>query len=826
MNLKLTAPLSGLKGDPRYNYSYQRRQVIRAVVQISLPSAGLLIVRPVEGSLVVPYLVCTINTVGGYLGTSVFNTIQPGQQVFVNMYAGSDRCTLLAPAPTNKDLRQASAVDMINDYSWSMPTYKSQMEKNIKQDIQQQVLNPFYNSNYIPQDVYAGDFVAGDKNGSNIFIGRTCLVLNGSAFSNIQLDAVNNKITQLYNEKQQIALNRYQKKSIDVDYKLKAMCVQQGTGKKLNSTKQIYQYKDQSQSGLIQTQPTLPIFRESQISGIACRGTVKATFVPIGKQQLYTENSKIPATSSQHISYYGEKELRAQNITAIKTPYIKEARYTKNKEHQIQVATTVSTINSVDTPLIQDLYIQSDMYSLQQMTCMLQDGFYVFPDTLYNTMQWKQGQQQTAQNLAQSDYAFLQDQIAQKQVKIYKNTSFIKQAQDGSIFIKDGWGSQIRMTRGNIIISSALDTFIRPGRDLIQLVPRLKETTTNGPTVLASKQSIKIAAQTDVKIASAISGGVGSTVLENRTSDINSPSSGVVIRSNADMTITASKDLYVGLNDKSKQNAGQSVTKGTGTLILDVGDNFAINARNSIKLTAGQIQLYGYSGNTGAGITINSSQIAASAMNINMQGFIQVGTHSNGTTIQYGTDQSFTIRSGSSALYIDGPIQATNIAARDMLLCMNSIVGQQFATKSSMQQENIPTLTSQSRASIQRAYGNMVSLNMSTITDITITGQVSCYKDSFICDRQLKFNDSDILGFGYYSMPGMCWQQQAYKPKQLTVFQPVTAKQTGSEQESKTYPGAAMWETATITTVQNQEITNSNKLAGFYTTNVTNKIQE
>lgn len=826
MNLKLTAPLSGLKGDPRYNYSYQRRQVIRAVVQISLPSAGLLIVRPVEGSLVVPYLVCTLNTVGGYLGSSVFNTIQPGQQVFVNMYAGSDRCTLLAPAPTNKQLRQSSSVDMINDYSWSLPNYKSQLEKNIKQDIQQQVLNPFYNSNYIPQDVYAGDFVVGDKNGSNIFIGRTCLVLSGSSFSSIQLDAVNNKIIQLYNEKQQIALNRYQKKSVDIDYKLRSMCVQQGAGKKINSTKQIYQYKDQSDSGLIQTQATLPIFREAQLSGIACRGTVKATFVPIDKQQLYTEDSKVPATSSQHTSYYGEKWLRAQNITSIKTPYIKEARYTKNKEHQIQSSMGVAAITGVDTPLIQDLYIQSDMYNLQQMTCMLQDGFYVFPDTLQNTMQWQQGQVQTDQNLAQSKYAFLQDQITQKQIKIYKSTSFIKQAQDGSIFIKDGWGSQIRMTRGNIIISSALDTFIRPGRDLIQLVPRLKQTTTNGPAVLASKQSIKIASQTDVKIASAISGGTGSTVLQNRTNNVNSPNSGVVIRSNADMTVTASKDLYIGLNDKSKQNAGQNVTKGTGTFILDVGDNFAINAKNSIKLTAGQIQIYGYAGNTGAGITINSTQIAASAMNINMQGFIQVGTHSNGTTIQYGTDQSFTIRSGSSALYIDGPVQAANVAVRDMLLCMNSIVGQQFATKASIQQQNIPALTGQSRSSIQRAYGNMIQLNMNAVTDITVTDQVACYKDSFICDRQLKFNDSDILGFSQYSMPGMCWQQQSYKPKETVIFQPVVAKQTGSDQQSKTYPGATMWQTASITTVQNQQINTNNKLADFYKTNVKNKIQE
>lgn len=827
MNLWQTAPLLGLKGDIRYNYTYQRRQLILAVVQISLPSAGILLVRPVQADLAVPLLSCTMDSSGGYLGTTVFRSIQPGQQVYVNMYAGYNRCSLVAPVPTNKDLYRDISATLVNNYSWTIPGYKTQLYKTIKQDIQKQSI-PFYNPNYCPADLYSGDYLVGDKNGGSLFIGRTCVSLTSSCFANLQLDGVNNKIAQLYHQKQEVALNRYQKKSIDGDFKLQAVNIQQGLGKRSGSNVQLFQDKGNSDADIQQKQYSVPVFRKAQFSGLLYEGQVKTINIPITDQDIYKIDSKVPTISSQTTTYTGEHEYKAQKLNSVKTPYIIEPRYIPTTDQNIDIAQDTDIIDQpagVDAPLLQQLYLQNQKYTEQKQECMFQDGFFIFPDSnLQQAVAWQQGLPQTAQYLAEPDFYIHTDNTLNKQITFYNNTSFIQQAKDGSIFIKDGWGSQIRMTRGNIIISSALDTFIRPGRDLIQLVPRLKETTTNGPAVLASKQSIKIAAQTDVKIASAIAGGTGSTVLQNRTNDINSPNSGVVIRSNADMTVTASKDLYIGLNDKSKQNAGQNVTKGTGTFILDVGDNFAINAKNSIKLTAGQIQIYGYAGNTGAGITINSTQIAASAMNINMQGFIQAGTHSNGTTIQYGTDQSFTVRAGSSAFYINGPIQATNIAARDMLLCMSNIVGQQFATKASTQQENIPTLTAASRTQIQKAYGKMVQLEMSAITDITVTGQVSCYKDSFICDRQLKFNDSATLGFGQYNMPGMCWQQEAYKPKNITVFQPVTAKQTGSDQQSKTYPGVTMWESATISTVKDNKL-DEEKLT-TYKTNVSEQIKE
>lgn len=827
MDLWQIAPLLGLKGDIRYNYTYQRRQLILAVVQISLPSAGILLVRPVQADLAVPLLSCTMDTSGGYLGTTVFRSIQPGQQVYVNMYAGFNRCALVAPVPTNKDLYRNISATLVNNYSWTIPGYKTQLYKTIKQDIQKQC-TPFYNPNSCPPDLYSGDYLVGDKNGGNLFVGRTCVALNGSCFSSLQLDGVNNKLAQLYHQKQEVSLNRYQKKTIDGDFKLQAVNIQQGLGKQTDSNAQLFQDKGQSDADIQRKQYSVPVFRRAQFSGLLYEGQVKTINIPISDQDIYTIKSTVPTIASETTTYTGEHEYKAQKLSSVKTPYIVEPRYIPVNDQDLDIVQDTELIDQptgVDAPLLQQLFLQNQKYTEQKQECMFQDGFFVFPDSnLRQYADWQDGLPQTDQYLAQPKYYTRTDGTLNKQITFYNNTSFIEQAKDGSIFIKDGWGSQIRLTRGNIIISSALDTFIRPGRDLIQLIPRLKQTTTNGPAVLASKQSIKIAAQTDVKIASAISGGIGSTVLENRTGDINSPSSGVVIRSNADMTITASKDLYIGLNDKSKQNAGQNITKGTGTFILDVGDNFAINAKNSIKLTAGQVQIYGYSGDTGAGITINSSQIAASAMNINMQGFIQVGTHSNGTSIQYNSDDSFTIRSGSSAFFIEGPIQATNVAVRDLLLCMNNIIGQQFATKASTQQDNIPTLLASSRAQIQKVYGDMVKLDMQAVTDITVTGQVPCYKDSFICDRQLKFNDSATLGFGQYSMPGMCWQQQAYNPKKITVFQPVTAKQTGSNQQSKTYPGVTMWQSATISIVKDNKL-DEDKLTA-YKTNVSKTIEE
>ena len=85
-----------------------------------------------------------------------------------------------------------------------------------------------------------------------------------------------------------------------------------------------------------------------------------------------------------------------------------------------------------------------------------------------------------------------QSQSGKRKITRFRNNSIVTQDPDGTVTLKDGWGSQITMSHGNIYISSALDTFIRPGRDLIAMVPQHLSATANGEIEVGAKKNIKI----------------------------------------------------------------------------------------------------------------------------------------------------------------------------------------------------------------------------------------------------------------------------------------------------------------------------------------------
>ena len=66
----------------------------------------------------------------------------------------------------------------------------------------------------------------------------------------------------------------------------------------------------------------------------------------------------------------------------------------------------------------------------------------------------------------------LTDRVTGKVTRYYATSSFITQEPDGSICLCDGYGSEIRMSRGAIHISPALDLHLRPGRDLSAMAGR------------------------------------------------------------------------------------------------------------------------------------------------------------------------------------------------------------------------------------------------------------------------------------------------------------------------------------------------------------------
>lgn len=93
----------------------------------------------------------------------------------------------------------------------------------------------------------------------------------------------------------------------------------------------------------------------------------------------------------------------------------------------------------------------------------------------------------------------LSDQVLEPQLY-----SCISQQPDGSIIIRDTWGSQIRMSGGNIYISSAKDTLLMPGRNLTGIVGQAMLLNT-GAIQLSASQTLSLMCARDIAIKAGLS---------------------------------------------------------------------------------------------------------------------------------------------------------------------------------------------------------------------------------------------------------------------------------------------------------------------------------
>lgn len=808
-------------------------QVIRGVVQYSLPSLGVVYVRPVQGAPFDKTLVCYMQSTGGYYGATIYNAPQSGQQVLVYKYAQNGRCVVVASPNSGNGLRdqQFNKANSVFHYPWSIQQDTAQLTKKYLSKVDQLAFHMLQSdANGVPCDLVAGDLYLGDKAGGGLFIGKGLQLLKAGQLCSLQLDAVHKKLTQTYLEKQLISLHSYQKDTPNATIKLRAASVDQQFGRKSGTSTPIYNASQQN--GTIKLETTTDIaslFRQQFVCGSAYNGSVQVMVLPDDKQQIYTTSTVYPCVYLQTKSFIGQYNRRAQSICSVKSASIKAPQYTQNSQLQINykepdVNPTKIQTASVDAPLLLQDYLQEPQvtFSQQQARYMLQDGFYVFPTTLQDILKWQKGNQADQQYLAQPDHAQMQDDATGQTHTLYKNTSFIQQAPDGSIFIKDGWGSQIRMSKGNIIISSALDTFIRPGRDCIQLVPRLKQVTANGPAVISAKGSIRVGSQKDVKIASALSGGEGSTVLQNRSRDLNSQKSGIVIRSNADMSITASRDMYIGLNDKTYQNAQDKVTPSMGTLMIDGGNVLTINCTQAVKFTAGQVQMFGHAGDRGSGITVQPGRIAMIAQSMDIDSILRVGQHSNNSQIDYLGGTFKLVGASTYGLQLTGFIDCKQLVARQWITTLGNVIGGVYMTVQGQPQQQIYKLRPQSVRTLRKNYGKQLKLQMQDIDNIQLV-TVSCYADSFICDKQFHFLSCQQLGFSTYTMPGMCWQKSI---QGSVAFKPIIQTKTGQDKQTASYPGMQLWDKATITKVVDGQLKDDTLLSSGYYTNVKAQIKE
>ena len=111
------------------------------------------------------------------------------------------------------------------------------------------------------------------------------------------------------------------------------------------------------------------------------------------------------------------------------------------------------------------------------------------------------------------------------QVVYYASRSVIKQFDDGSILIEDGWGAQLKMGHGHATLTAPLDVLNQAGRSIVSMAGSdVIERAGNSVDITAAKRDVRIKSERNLQMLSGNS-GEGNMLLESRATG--SPSIGV-----------------------------------------------------------------------------------------------------------------------------------------------------------------------------------------------------------------------------------------------------------------------------------------------------------
>lgn len=197
-------------------------------------------------------------------------------------------------------------------------------------------------------------------------------------------------------------------------------------------------------------------------------------------------------------------------------------------------------------------------------------------------------------------------------VKYYLSESFFKQLDDGSIVMSDGYGSEIRMAKGNMTISCPGDMTVATGRDMVEMVARHKVINAGKDIYIQSaNKSVNIKAETQMQLLSGNS-GKGRMLIENRSTEKSDAAAkgldaGIVIKAVKNSAMIA-ENMYIGIYDVTdKLDNGMQRTK-SGSITIDacagmftlLGANGYMKVRDNMVLasadTLGSVISLGNSG--------------------------------------------------------------------------------------------------------------------------------------------------------------------------------------------------------------------------------------
>ena len=430
------------------------------------------------------------------------------------------------------------------------------------------------------------------------------------------------------------------------------------------------------------------------------------------------------------------------------------------------------------------------------------------------------------------DFITLTDPVTGKSTTYYATTSFISQEPDGSILICDGYGSEIRMSRGNIYISPALDLYFRPGRDLSAMVPRHQSYNAQADTTINAAGSIYVRAVKDLRMVGATgangAGGTGLVTLECAATGEPTAQTGLMLKSKSGATFVGS-DIYIGINTCTGMSDSIIDTpKRPGTIVIDACTNGALNLRSqatTIDSYTTCLVACNSQATSGTGITMNPYRIGVFAPEVDMPALLNmVGG--------LGTEQLRVVRNGETQyvtmnvnttpwLRLEGPLQVggqldcnsfgrfcDGVAANGVISTSNycgiadTSNGRKPFEKSVIAKRVIDT-----------GFGEIAATRVSYIAK-------SIYQDSYVSKNGFAFPDNYGVLEGI-RIPGMLWQTANDDLQVGDMWsEPVMLSADSNGPMSKTtmcYPGFRVWNTAMLS----QKGYTTVSLSNGYRTNTT-----
>ena len=396
------------------------------------------------------------------------------------------------------------------------------------------------------------------------------------------------------------------------------------------------------------------------------------------------------------------------------------------------------------------------------------------------------------------------DPVTGREQTYYATTSFISQEPDGDILIADGYGSEIRMSRGNIYISPALDCFVRPGRDMSVMAGRNQSYNSQDVCTINTREGMYLRADKDMKIAGAMGENARqyTVTLQSGVSD----GGDMAIRAAGSMSVT-SKDMYVGRNKHTGLSETEVTTPDSwGGIVVDAGSKGTVSVSGGhIGADAKSITLLSHSsGDDATCIEMQGNTIGLFSMAVSCPAMLHMFPLDEDKTVELakGTEtESIRVPTGEkNHIYTFGDLMVRSISAEGSAVVKKSLYGKTVINASS----RLGSMKYLSPGSaVWEPFDGKDTQNVWTagrsVSQIVswLAGKV--YNDHFVAWHGFWFPSEYGVKAGY-CMPGMRWQ--GYDDGQENANQGHWTEKYVADpdgNDTAAYPGYDIWENADIT---------------------------